>query len=321
MKLRDVDINLLLVLDALLKDRNAKLSAERLGVSQPTISQALAKLRIVFDDPLFLRLRHGLEPTFLALSLAEPLERMLNILQHDILRPQEFNPKSSDRTFVINTTDIGEMVFVPPLLAALRTYAPRASIQSVSLSARELCEALSSGEVDLAIGYMPDLAGAGIMVQRLFLHPFVCLYSSANMALDAGLTREAFIAADHVALVGVGHDQEKFESVVTRSAPGRRIAFRSQHFMNIPFIIRDSRLVATVPKVIAVAFADLKGLKAALCPIPMPPIPISQYWHNKAMNDAGLKWLRKTIAGLYLNNDPTSLAEPRFDPISGRPAE
>lgn len=119
---------------------------------------------------------------------------------------------------------------------------------------------MSRGAVDLSLGYISDLDGAGIMVQRLVKHPCLCLYSSKHSFIHDSLDRAAFLAADHVALKGIGHDQESFETIIAQAAPERRIAYRSHHFMHIQFIIRETDLVATVPRAVAFAFMGVDGI-------------------------------------------------------------
>lgn len=309
MNYRGFDLNLLMVLDALLKERNATLVGQKLGVSQPTVSCALKKLREAFGDALFVRTAAGMVPTAKALDLADPVARVIAILQSEIFNAQDFDPATSHRTFVINTTDIGEMVFLPPLLKRLGTFAPYAKVECVCLEPDELAVAMNAGRIDLAIGYLPELDGGGIFVQSLFEHPFVCLARADHPHIGASLTLEQYKDAHHIELVGSGHSQQKFEAIIKKQGVARQIAFRSQHFMNIPFLVRDSDLIATVPKVIATAFAQVPGLKALRPPFDIPPIPIKQYWHQVNKNDFAQIWLRKTISDLFLGNDPTA----RFD--------
>ncbi|MBR0824033.1 LysR family transcriptional regulator [Bradyrhizobium manausense] len=303
--LRNLDLNVLLVLDGLLRDNNLSSVARKLSISQPTASYSLRKLRDIFDDELFVRTGGRMQPTAKAHALRAPLGRVIDILRNELLNQPAFDPASSRRVFVINTTDIGEMVFLPSILRLLREFAPHASVKCVCLEPLELNEAMNDGKVDLAIGYLPELTGGAIRVQSFFDHPFVCLVRDDHPTIGKKLTLRQYAEARHIGLVGEGHSQKKFETMIKKAGIGRNIAFRSQHFMNIPFIVRDSDLVATVPKVIAVAFENLPGLRALWPPFAIPRIPIKQYWHQKVANDPAQIWLRKTTGKLFLNNDPT----------------
>lgn len=306
MHYRGFDLNLLLVLDAMMKEQSVTAVARRLSISQPTVSFSLKKLREVLGDELFVRTGSGMQPTSRATALAGPIDRIIRIVRDEILNPPEFDPAVSNRKFVLNATDIGEMVFLPPLLKQLRAFAPHASIECVCLDPHDLAQAMSDGLVDLAIGYMPELTGSGLYTQRLFEHPFVCLASDAHPMLEDGVTLERYARAKHISLVGEGHSQRKFEKMIEESGIRRRIVLRSQNFMNIPFIVRDSELLATVPKVIAAAFAHMPGLVAFWPPFEMPAVPIRQYWHQRMHNDSGQTWLRQTVSQLFLNKDPTT---------------
>ncbi|MEJ2453498.1 MAG: LysR family transcriptional regulator [Candidatus Thiodiazotropha sp.] len=306
MNYREIDLNLLLVLDAMMKEQSVTAVSRKLLISQPTVSFSLKKLREILDDELFVRTGSGMQPTPRAMALAGPIDQVIRIVRDEILSPPEFEPSVSDRRFVINATDIGEMVFLPPLLKVLREFAPHASIESVCLDPHDLSQALADGLVDLVIGYMPELTGSGLYTQLLFEHPFVCLASDTHPLLKDGITLEQYACAEHITLVGEGHSQQKFENMIEESGIKRRIVLRSQNFMNIPFIVRDSELLATVPKVIAAAFAHMRGLVAFWPPFELPAVPIRQYWHQRMHKDPAQVWLRQTVSELFLNKDPTA---------------
>lgn len=306
----DLDLTQLVVFDALAKLGSVTAVAQSLDVTQPNVSYALKKLRAVLKDDLFVRSAHGMRPTAKAQELVGPIARMLAILYEEVLQPPEFSPTHSRRSFIINTTDIGEMVFLPPLLRRIRASAPHIAFECVCLESHALVQAMRDGKVDLALGYLPDLTAKTVYAQSLFKHPFVCMLRTGNPALEDGsLSLANYSNAEHVALVGEGHGQRKFEDWITKAGIQRPIAVRSRHFMHIPFIVRDTDLVATIPKVIAVAFADIAGLRAVSPPFNIPPIPLKQYWCERQHRDPGHVWLRQIVAELFLNKDPTISAK------------
>ncbi|MGJ7498036.1 LysR family transcriptional regulator [Variovorax sp. RT4R15] len=306
-----LDLPHLVVLDALLKLGSVTAVAQSLNLTQPNVSYALKKLRDVFGDELFVRSAKGMRPTAKAQELSEPIARMLAILYEEVLQPSSFLPEQSRRSFVINTTDIGEMVFLPPLLRKIRESAPHVVVECICLDAASLIQAMRDGAVDLALGYMPDLTTKAVYTQSLFKHPFVCMLRQGHPGLEAGLTMEAYRQAEHISLVGDGHGQRKFEDWIANEGIHRRIAVRSRHFMHIPFIVRDTDLIATVPKVVAVSFMASAGLCAVDPPFNIPAIPIKQYWSERQHRDPGHMWLRRMVADLFLNKDPT--VSKRFD--------
>ncbi|WP_105373378.1 LysR family transcriptional regulator [Neorhizobium huautlense] len=305
MDFRSIDLNLLLVLDAMFRLRSATLVARELLISQPTVSFSLRKLREYYEDELFIRTAAGMQPTPRMSELADPVARMIGLVNEEILKTQTFDPAQSARSFVINMSDIGEIAFGPKLLKRLQAFAPGARIEIKTLTPDALTEALSLQKVDLAIGYHPELSGSNIMVQSLFEHPFVCLVRADHPAIHAELTLDLYRNADHIALVGEGHAQTHFEMMIRKTGIERNIAFQTPYFMNVPFLIRETNLVATVPKAIPYMFKEIGGLRVFKPPIELPLIPVKQYWHRSVQKDPAQIWLRRTVGELFLNRDPS----------------
>ena len=178
--MKSLDLNLLHIIVALHEERSVSRAAERLGVSQPTLSGALAKLRESLDAPLFVRAGGAMQPTEKALAMLKPIREMLTLVHDDILATSRFAPATVSTPISVALSDVGEMVFMPKLLEAVRAQAPQATLRSVDLPHSALPEALESGQVDLAIGYYPDLARANIYQQRLMRHHFVCLLRAGH---------------------------------------------------------------------------------------------------------------------------------------------
>src|SRR6266446_3867907 len=155
--LSSLDLNLLRVFDAIVRHGNLTAAGEAIGLSQPAMSNALTRLRTHFDDTLFVRAGHGMRPTEYALALAGPIREALEMLEHALRIQAKFNPAKAERTFHICTPDIGEMVFLPGLSKQLRDLAPGVSIKCAQYGTRETREMLLSGELDLVLGYVPEL--------------------------------------------------------------------------------------------------------------------------------------------------------------------
>jgi DNA-binding transcriptional LysR family regulator/transposase len=170
-----LDLNLLLILDALSEERSVTAVARRLRISQPTVSFSLNKLRDFFQDELFVRHGTKMQATPFVETIHEPVRRIIETINQEILRDHNFDPLTSERTFCISTSDIGEMVFLPDMLKTLRGAAPRTCVRCLSMPPVELQAAMANGLVDIALGYFPDLIGAGFYQQKLFEHPFACL--------------------------------------------------------------------------------------------------------------------------------------------------
>lgn len=309
MDIRHLDLNLLVVLDALFDEGTVTGAAQRLGLSQPAVSFALNKLRRLFADDLFIRGAAGMMPTPRALGLREPVRRTIGIIRSEIMPAKGFDPAVGRHTFTLCLSDIGEMTFLPGLLARLRLIAPATSIVSVTMRPAELSVALEGGEVDLAVGYFPDLQ-TGIQQQALFEHPFVCLARRGNPLLADGLSLEAFLAADHLVVAQQGRSQEIFETALAARGLRRRVAVRTPHFMSAPLIIAGTDMLTTIPRAVGVVWARSLDLQLLPPPLDIPMIPLKQFWHRRFQAEARHRWLRELVASLYVGKDPTTPTEP-----------
>ncbi|MDO6966151.1 LysR family transcriptional regulator [Rhizobium alvei] len=303
---KNLSLDQLLLFQAILKERSVTGAAEALGLNQPTVSQSLRRLRGILGDELFIRSGRGVEPTSRALELVEPVERILTILAREVLARSDFSPRDSDRHFVINTTDLGEITFVPSILRRFRAESQRITLEAKCLKPQDLMNAMRLGDVDLALGYFPELTAHSVYSQSLADHPFVCLARKGHPLIRDGLSVEEFRCAEHVGLIGEGHAQRRMEDRINSAGIDRKVAFRSQNYASIPFIVRDSDLIATVPKMLAFCFAEFLEIEVFKPPIPIEPIHLKQYWTERQHKDPGQIWLRRIVAEIFLNNDPAA---------------
>jgi DNA-binding transcriptional LysR family regulator len=300
MDIRKADLNLLVVLDALLRLRSVSRAAEALDMSQPAVSFALAKLRTLFEDPLFIRAARGVRPTPRAEALMLPLQEVLDRVKNGLLAPPRFDPAGTRRSFTFNMADVGELVFLPPLRAHLERVAPGADIKTVSTPPEGLEEAMRSGEVDLAVGYFPGLQGATVYQQRLFSHSFFCIVRKNHPRIGAQITKKQFLQEKHAVVQQEGKSHELFELALAEQGLSRRIALSVPHFLAIPLIIAESDLVVTVPYAVAKSFAKLTELKLLEPPIQVRRADIKQHWHARFHHDETNKWLRGVVASLFV---------------------
>jgi DNA-binding transcriptional LysR family regulator len=301
MKRIDVDLNLLPIVVALYEERSVSRAAERLGVSQPTLSGSLAKLRESFNDALFIRSGGAMEPTERTLALLQPIRDMLALVHRDILTSSDFSPERLADTVTVALSDVGEMVFLPRLMEALRAQAPHADLQSVNLPHSVLEDALEAGSVDLAVGYFPDLTSANVFQQRLLSHHFVCLIRAGHtFAAGSRLTEAQFLAMEHAVVRAPGRSQEIFEQFLRQQRIRRKVVLTTPNFLSIPSIVARCDLLATVPHAMGVAFGKAEyGLKAIDTPFDPPRIMLRQHWHRKFHKAARTIWLRELVAKLF----------------------
>src|SRR5690348_12356480 len=172
---RSFDLNLLPVLVAIHEHGSVTAAAQHLGISQPAVSTALAKSRHQYGDPLFHRSGHGMQATVRMRALIQPLRDALLRMDDTFVAETAFNPRTTQRTFTFAMSDLGEMVFMPQILQRIRKLAPRGSVRSVAASVPQIARGLENGEIDLAVGYFPDLREKSFVEKHLFFHHFVCL--------------------------------------------------------------------------------------------------------------------------------------------------
>ena len=203
MELEDIDLNLLVVFNQLLTERSVSRVAENLGLGQPAVSNALARLRKLFDDDLFLRTAQGMQPTPFAEHLAESIGYALGMIHGAVNARTSFDPITSQRGFSIGMTDIGEIYFLPRLMQRVQELAPSVTISTVRHTSLNLKDAMEAGQIDLAIGLLPQLK-AGFFQRRMFEQKYVCLFRQGHQLDQKRLRSADFFAADHVAIVSAG---------------------------------------------------------------------------------------------------------------------
>src|ERR1700677_1506165 len=207
--LRSVDLNLLVVFDTLMAERNVTRAATRNGLSQPAVSKALSRLRFLFDDPLFVRRDRAMEPTARALDLAGPIHDALSDISRTLSLPGAFDPATVTATVKIASIDLYHNCLLPSLIRRLRRDAPGVDLQVRANDCSRLTEQLASGEIDLAFAPLGSRAGE-IIAEPLWNDRLVTLVGKDNPLRDP-LTLEAFAAAGH--LVDAGHVQVSAEGV------------------------------------------------------------------------------------------------------------
>lgn len=313
MDIRKLDLNLLLAFDALMQDGNLTRAGLRLGLSQPSMSHALARLRKVAGDPLFVRVPSGMEPTPFSQQIAGTVREGLALLQGALDGAAVFDPASCNRTFQILMSDIGEMVYLPRLIAKLNSVAPDINLRILQLPRESYQDAFLSGEADLAIGFLPALK-AGFYQQRLFEDSYVCLARKDHPRVGDGLTLEQFSNESHILVEPAG---SRYSSVALQSSTttfierhladqglSRRIALHVSHFMVVPELVQQTDLLATVPSYLIAYMRPMPRLKLLPLPLPIPTprFEIKQFWYQRNHSDAANRWLRRLIGELFVDS-------------------
>lgn len=300
--LRSVDLNLLLVFAVLYRTRNTTRAAEALNLTQPAVSNALKRLRDLFDDVLFVKTATGMQPTPRADGISALLDEGFASLRLAIQAGQAFDPKTSARMFQLYVSDIGQSVFVPALMARLSRIAPAVRLSTIDVPLDNAQQMMKLGQIDLAIGMFSGLHGDFIQ-QRLFHESYAVLVRSKHPEIGTKITIAQFFAADHLIYTPTAGSHFRFEAelndLCAKSGHARKVALQLAHSSGIDRIIASSDLIACVPSRVASALADKKIIRALPLPYETTPLDISQFWHERSHRDEGHQWLRSLIYEMF----------------------
>jgi DNA-binding transcriptional LysR family regulator len=239
-----------------------------------------------------------MKPTPRALEVAEPVRRVVETVRTDILQRSQFDPATTERSFTIITPDIGEINFVPRLLARFAEVAPRASLRALARPRPAAAEGLQAGEAELALGYFPDLHRAGFFQQKLFDNPHVCIMRAGHPAMNKRLTLKAYLAASH-AVVRPDGREHVFEQFIQQRGLRRRVLVELSHFMSLLPVLEHSDMIATVPRDLADVCRRYADLRIVEPPIKSPVIAVHQFWHLRFHKDPANVWLRSVVRSLF----------------------
>lgn len=298
LRLQDIDLNLLVVFQLMYRERKTVLVAEHLGITQPAVSNALGRLRLALNDKLFERTARGMRPTPFSDGIAESVGYALSTIQDGINYKERFNPESSDRSYCISMTDLGEIYLLPRLMAYLIEHAPNISVSTVRNQLSPLKEDLETGNVDLAIGLLPQLE-AGFYQRRLFDQDYVCLMREDHPLATKELNLESFSQAQHIVIEARGTGHDRVEKLLSKAGVERMTKLTTPHFISAPYIISKTDLIATVTEKLALQTAENLGLIIKRHPVDIPAAQINMFWHRRFHQDIGNIWFRNLVFKLF----------------------
>ena len=302
MNLQTMDLNLLLVFEALVEERNVTRAAKRVGLSQPAMSNALARLRRTFDDPLFLRTAEGMSPTPKAQALIEPVRMALEQLRTIFEKRSAFNPASSARLFHLLMNDYVELMLLAPLARALRRQATHIRLRvqrSQQVFEPPTPNALVESH-DLAIGFFPDalVLDTRVRSQLLWEERNVCIARAKHPKIHGRLSLRRYTEAEHIAVFYKKQGLGVIDTLLAQKGHVRQTAIAVPHFMSIPFLVAQTDFIATVPERLAHKFSRQLKLQVLSIPIEMPPLRLTLLWHERFQADPAHQWLREQIINL-----------------------
>lgn len=291
--LAGVDLNLLTALEALLKERSVTRAADSVGLSQPAMSRALARLRSLFDDRLFVRSPAGLVPTPRAEAVAEPLRRALSGVR-GILQAPGFDPASHKGHFRILCPDAQSLELLPGLVDRLQRQAPGVDL-AVLPSRGDPLDLIEAGEAELAAGRFPFVR-PGIFGTTAYRTGFACVVRADHPVAAAGLTLERFLDLPHMLVTVIGRGGGAVDDALAELGLARHVALRLPHFLAAPLVVARTDMVLTLPRGLALRMARLAPLAVLLPPLQLPEFDIGLAWHERFQDDAAHAWLRREAA-------------------------
>jgi DNA-binding transcriptional LysR family regulator len=298
-----VNLNLLLAFEALLEERNVSAAAARIGLTQPAMSNALARLRALFGDELFVRTARGMWPTPRALALAESVHSGLAHIRAAFDVPKPFDPGATTRTFRISMTDYAEMRVLGPLLLLLQSSAPHLQIlvhraERIFLPPED---ALHQGALDAAIGFFPEATqlAAGTQSLDLFNENNVVIGRRGHPLLKRTLSLHQFTSAKHIANITRPDSRGFIDDILAGHGRRRRLQCATPHLLTIPYLVSESDAIAVVPEGLAMRFKKCLALQVCKVPFRMPLFRMRLLWHQHAGSDPAHQWLRSQILSCF----------------------
>jgi DNA-binding transcriptional LysR family regulator len=294
MHIKDLDLNLLRLFDAVHRTRNVSRAAELLDLTQPAASQGLSRLRTLLQDPLFMRSAGGVQPTPKAQRLAVPVRQALAMLEQALGESAGFEPASATRTFQLHLSDIGEARFLPELLVALRQRAPGVRVETRPLPREQVMEALDAGRIDFAIGFLPMVRESQRV--RLLDDRYVVLLRQGHPFTRKRRSGAALLKAlGELEFVAVRSHADTLR-IVAQCRLEQRLRLVTEHFLVLPAIVHATDLAGILPRNIARGF---QGYEIVEPPFPQREFTVSLHWSRRFEADPGNRWLRTLIEELF----------------------
>ena len=291
MNVNDIDLNLLKIFEAVYAERSVSRAAHRIGLTQPSVSHGLARLRSLFGDLLFVRIKGGVEPTPVARRIAPVLGDALRSVQAVLDDAMAFEPSTAKRVFRLHMSDLGEMIFLPPLMRAIGAAAPGVAVETRQIDWEDLPGALQSGAVDMAIGHLPSLLD-GFAHQHLFREEYVTLRRSPA---GPGPRRTTRTPADYIAITS----HPPTLAILRESGLIDRVKLSIPHFMVVPAILAEVDYAVIVPRTVARAFRRYGINRISPLPVPQRHFDVGLFWTRRLGSEPGHAWMRSLVIALF----------------------
>ncbi|RJS94174.1 LysR family transcriptional regulator [Salinisphaera sp. Q1T1-3] len=296
MNIRDVDLNLLVMLDALLREKSVTRAARAMDITQPAMSNALKRLRKLLGDPILVRTAQGMQPTARAEQLHRPVRNALSQMEAALAPNRAFEPATAERLFTVLITDYAASVLMPHIVGVLEREAPHIALNILS-AGTDAIDQVERGEADFLINEFGRLP-ANFHQQRLWTDRLACLIRADHPALlaDGGrLTLETFVAQRHVLITQTGVGLSHIDEVLADLGLSRQISVLTRHYQLPRELVAQSDMIVALPARIARYQARHLGLAVHEPPLTLPAFEIGIAWGALDHHDIAHRWLRERI--------------------------
>lgn len=295
MKLQDLDFNLLRAFDALLREKHVTRAADRLEVSQSTMSVSLAKLRDLLGDELLMRSGAGLMPTELALLLWPRVQDAIAAMER-VIEPARFDPASANHTFRLILIDYIDLLMMPTVMRRIRAEAPGVKVHVLQTNPHHFGELMAAGEVDLALTYFPN-APEYLKGRKLFSDRFLGLAARGHPVLGRPLDVADFCALPHVTIEPAAAQiyNVQIDAALEPHGLRRRVQMVKPSFLALPFMLESSDMVACIPARLARRMMRMAAVEVFDIPLDLPLFDVRMLWHPRTQHSPAHEWLREVM--------------------------
>jgi DNA-binding transcriptional LysR family regulator len=294
MNINKVDLNLLSALDVLLELRSVSRAAKQLNITQPAMSNALARMRELLDDELLVRSGREMLVTPRAERLQAKLRSSLQQLERDVLRPVGFDPRTWRQTFSVGFHDYEQLLILPSLEESWSGHYPGLAVHCKTPASMDSFSELRSGALDVATGRQVPNSGE-IYHKRLLKDRFVCLVWNGNRVVRNSLTVSTYASLSHIFIAPHGSARGEADERLAELGIERMLRFALPQFSVVPWMLLNSQLVATLPERIAQRFAEVFPVKIVECPLKLSDFSIYLLWHERTHKSPAHVWMRDQI--------------------------
>jgi len=295
MGLHKTDLNLFVVFDVIYTEGNLTRAGHVLGITQPAVSNALSRLRKLFNDPLFIRTGKGMKPTPTAQNIIGQVRQALTILRQSVQQCSLFDPATSDRTFNISMGDFSESLLLTHLFEKLAAEAPGIKIEVHPVNLNLISNELESGNLDFVIE--APLNEANELNHHLIMEdPYVCCLKSDHPLSNSKLNLDQYLSLKHIQVSDYSGTAGPIDKVLQTLGEKRKIGFTTHHLLMGPSLLMNSGLALTVPERL---MKDQTGIKVHSLPFEVDDFSLHLYWHPSVEQDAANLWMREIILQLF----------------------